>query len=755
MSNIIKVSRVIAGQEFALETGRLAHQANGAVTIHHGGTVVLATAVMSEKGDPNAGFFRLTMEYQERFYASGKIKGSRFIKRDGRSSEMGILKARLMDRPVRPLFPKSITNEVQGIATVLSADLINEPGILALNSISAAMMIAGLPFEGPIGAVRIGMIDGELIAFPTVEQTEEGDLDLLVAGTADAITMVEAGSNIVDEETYLKALQMAHDLIKELCELQMELVAKINPEKRTFDLKAVDEAPYEAVKGFLTKADLDTITGVTKKDVKKPYRALEDKVKAQFAAQIEDDTYSEGALMGAVHQLFEINMRENVLEKEVRLDGRKLDQVRQVDCEVGLLPKTHGSALFQRGETQALTIATLGGPGDAQMIDTMDVNTEKKYIHYYNFPPYSVGEARFLRGASRREIGHGALAERALLPVLPDGKEFAYTMLLVSEIVSCNGSSSMASVCGSSLSLMDAGVPIAKPVAGIAMGMVCSKEFKETGAGGYKILTDIQGQEDFAGDMDFKVTGTEDGITALQMDIKVKGITMEILKEALEKAKVGRAYIMERMLVALPTHRPELNENAPMIMNIVIHPDQIRSVIGKGGETIQKITAECGVQIDIDQDGIVIITAPDQESGNKAKEWVEQITYTPNAGDVFDGTVKTIMDFGAFVEFVPGKDGLVHISEMRPFRVNNVTDILKEGDKVKVRLMEVDGKGRYNLTMKEFYDGAMPGAAPKKEAPAPKKEAAPKMEEVKAAPKPEVKKAESVDDIDLDAPFAF
>ncbi len=725
---------MIAGQEIVLETGRLAHQANGAVTIQHGDTVVLATAVMSEKGDPNASFFRLTMEYQERFYASGKIKGSRFIKRDGRSSEMGILKARLMDRPIRPLFPKNITNEVQGIATVLSADLVNEPGILALNAMSAAMMIGGLPFGGPIGAVRIGMLDGKLIPFPTVEQTENGDMDLVVAGTADAITMVEAGSNEIDEETYLKALQLAHKIIKELCAFQMELVDKINPVMRSYDIKEKDESAIKAVKAFLKKEDLDAISGVTKKEVKKKLQGLEVKVMEEFAASIEDETYTESDIMNAVLELFEKNMRSNILEKEKRLDGRGLDEVRPVTCSVGLLPRTHGSALFQRGETQALTLTTLGGPGDAQIIDTMDIDTEKRYIHYYNFPPYSVGEARMLRGASRREIGHGALAERALLPVLPDKKDFAYTMLLVSEIMTCNGSSSMASVCGSSLSLMDAGVPIKKAVAGIAMGLVCTDEFKENGSGTYKILTDIQGQEDFAGDMDFKVTGTEDGITALQMDIKVKGITIDMMREALEKAKIGRSYIMQCMNEAISGPRKELNKHAPMIMNIKIDPEQIRDVIGKGGETIQKITSECGVDIDIDQEGIVIITAPDQESGNKAKEWVERITYIPKEGEIFEGTVKTIMDFGAFVEFVPGKDGLVHISEMRPFRVNKVTDILKEGDKVKVRLMEVDDRGRYNLTMKEFYEGAMPS---------------------KQKLSTNNEKAKSVNDIDLESPFAL
>jgi polyribonucleotide nucleotidyltransferase len=712
MNKAIAVTHEIGGKTLSLKTGQIALQANGAVTVRYGDTVVLCTAVMSDKGDPKASFFRLTMEYQERFYAAGKIKGSRFIKRDGRSSEMGILKARLMDRPIRPLFPKGITNEVQGIATVLSADLENEPGVLALTGVSAAMLLGGLPFAGPVSAVRVGMIDGEFIAFPTVAQTEEGDLDLIVAGTTDAITMVEAGSKEVDEETYLKALEYAHNLVKELCAFQMELVNQLNPTKRTATLKTVDEAAYEAVKGLLTKEDLDTVTGIGKPEIKKAMHALEEKAMTQFATQIEEGTISEGGIMAALTKLMDNNLRENILVHGKRIDGRLADDVRPVECAVGLLPRTHGSALFQRGETQALTISTLGGPQSAQTIDTMDVDTEKRYIHYYNFPPYSVGEARMLRGSSRREIGHGALAERALIPVLPDGADFPYTMLLVSEIVTCNGSSSMASVCGSSLSLMDAGVPIKKAVAGVAMGLVCSDEFKTSGTGNYTILTDIQGFEDFAGDMDFKVTGTEDGITALQMDIKVAGITVEMMREALAKAKVARDTIMAKMNEAISTPRTELSKHAPLILSMKINPDFIRSVIGKGGETIQKISAECGVEIDIQQDGTISITAPTQEGGSKAVEWIEQITYVPSVGEIFEGTVRNIMDFGAFVELVPGKDGLVHVSEMRPFRVNNPGDVVKEGEKVKVKIIKIDEKGRISLTMKEFYDGAMPGAKP-------------------------------------------
>jgi polyribonucleotide nucleotidyltransferase len=716
---IESISTEIAGRTLKMETGRMAHQADGAVTIQYGDTVLLCTAVMSEKGDPNASFFRLTMEYGERFYAAGKIKGSRFIKRDGRSSEDGILKARLMDRPVRPLFPKGITNEVQGIATVLSADLVNEPGTHAITGMSMAMLLGGLPFAGPIAAVRIGMKDGEFIVFPTMEETAEGDLDLIVAGTADAITMVEAGSNEVTEENYLKALELAHSVIKELCAFQLQLKDKLNPTVRECTVRALGEGVLEAVTGLITKADLDTVQGKGKKQIKKAMNALEDKVMESFAMQIEDGTYSEAHLMTALTKLMDTNLRSNILEHGKRIDGRTSDEVRPVTCEVGLIPRTHGSALFQRGETQALTLTTLGGPGAMQIVDTMDQDTKKDYIHYYNFPPYSVGEARMLRGSSRREIGHGALAERALKPLIPSKADFPYTMLLVSEIVTCNGSSSMASVCGSTLSLMDAGVPLLKPVAGIAMGLVASDEFKESGTGKYVILSDIQGFEDFAGDMDFKVTGTDDGITALQMDIKVKGITIEMMREALALAKAGRATIMAKMVEALPAPRENLSKHAPMIMSIQIDPDFIRMVIGKGGETIQKITAECGVEMDIEDDGIITITAPDQESGEKAVNWVKDITYVPSIGDEFDGTVATLMDFGAFVNFAPGKDGLVHVSNMRPFRVNNVADIVKEGDKVRVKLIKIDEKGRYNLSMKEFYEGPLPGAKPEVAAPRP------------------------------------
>ncbi len=688
----------VAGRELSIETGHFALAADGAVTVRYGDTVVLSTAMMSSKGKEGADFFPMTVEFQERYYASGKIKGSRFIKREGRPSDEAMLKARLIDRPIRPLFPKGTTNEVQLINTVLSADIVNDPGILGITGSSAALLIAGMPFSGPIAGVRIGLVDNELIVFPTAEQIEKGKLDLTVAGTADAITMVEAGAYEVDEETMLKALDLAHKTIKELCEFQMKLVKELNPVAREFTVVKVTDEAKDTVKKVISESDLNTVGGKTKKEVKEKVHALEDKLLEHFKDEIAAETKTEKELIEALGKLIDENMRKNILEKGLRIDGRKLDEIRPISTGVGVLPRTHGSGLFQRGETQVLTLTTLGAPGAAMIIDTMDIDIQKRYMHFYNFPPYATGEVKPLRGVSRREIGHGFLAERALVPVLPSKEDFPYTMLLVSETLTCNGSSSMGSVCGSTLSLMDAGVPIKKPVAGIAMGLITG------GKGEYKILSDIQGLEDFAGDMDFKVTGTDTGITALQMDIKVKGITLEMMSEALAQAKVGRAFIMGKMLETIASPRKELSKYAPLIMTIQIDPEQIRDVIGKGGETIQKITAECGVEIDIEQTGQVIITAPDQVSGQKAVDWVNRITYIPKVGEVFDGTVTRLMDFGCFVEFLPGREGLVHISKLRPYRVERVEDEVKVGDKVKVKLSEIDDQGRNNLSMKEFYD---------------------------------------------------
>ncbi len=723
----------LAGRTLSLDTGKFALQADGAVTIQYGESIVLCSAMMSEKGKEGADFFPMTIDYQERFFAAGKIKGSRFMKRDGRATDEAVLKARQIDRPIRPMFPKGITNEVQGIAMVLSADLENECGVLALTGMSAAMMVAGLPFAGPLAGVRIGMKDGQFIVFPTIEQTTAGDLDLVVAGTMDAITMVEAGANEVTEEKMLEALELAHSVIKQICQLQLDLVAQVSPVARTYDYAKPSDEILALVGGVVSAAELDTVRGVGKAAIKNAVHALQDKVVTHFAAEIEAETQSAGALKEALQKLVDENLRKNILEKDFRIDGRTLDEVRPISCEVGIIPRTHGSGLFMRGETQVLTLTTLGAPGDAQILDSMEMDIEKRYIHYYDFPPFSTGDLKPQRGPSRREIGHGALAERALKPMIPAKEDFPYTIMVVSETLTCNGSSSMGSVCGSTLSLMDAGVPIKKPVSAVAMGLVCSKEFKETGTGTYKILTDIQSFEDFAGDMDFKVAGTNDGITALQMDIKVKGITTAMMKEAMAKGKVARDSIMKDMLSVIAAPRTELSKYAPIITKIQINPDYIRDVIGKGGETIQKITAECGVEMDIEQTGLVIITAPNKEASDKAEQWVRSIVYEPTVGEEFDGTVVSIMDFGAFVEFVPGKDGLVHISMLRPWRVDKVGDVVKLGDKVKVKLIKIDDQGRYNLSMKEFYKDE----APKPAAPAPMSAPAPRPAPMAQAPMPQ------------------
>jgi polyribonucleotide nucleotidyltransferase len=706
----IKLEGEIASRKFTLETGKLANQATGSAVVSLGDTVLLATAVISTPR-PGCDFFPLSCDYEEKYYATGKIKGSRFIKREGRPSDAAVLRSRMIDRPIRPLFPKGTTNDIQIIVTVLSADLEVDPATTAINAASAALMTSGAPFAGPIGAVRIGMIDDKLIVNPTYEEEEKGDLVLTVAGTLDAITMVEAGSNEISDEKMLEALEMAHGEIKKICEMQVELKKKVNPEAVDVIVGEKNEDAVAALEEVITKADLDTVSGKLKKEIKTAIHTLEEKLIAAKEKEIEEEKFSEGELKDLLNDKFEKNLRVNILEKDLRIDGRKLNEVRELNCEVGTLPRTHGSGLFNRGETQILTIATLGGPGKAQIIDTMDKDYERFYMHEYNFPPFSVGESGRRFGPGRREIGHGDLAERALIPVLPEKEKFPYTMRVVSETLSCNGSSSMGSVCGSTLSLMDAGVPIKNPVSAIAMGMVTDKD-AEGKFENYKILSDIQGFEDFAGDMDFKVARTKQGITALQMDIKVKGVSTEILKEALAQAQAGCDEILAAMLKTIPEPRKELNKNAPLIESVKIDPDKIREVIGKGGETIQKITKECEVEMDIDDEGIVTITAPDQEKGEKAKKWVEQIVYVPKAGDEFDGKVVRIMDFGAFVELTPGKDGMVHISALAPNRIEKVEDAVKVGDPIKVKVVEVDAMGRINLT-RIMPDGTVIERAPR------------------------------------------
>jgi polyribonucleotide nucleotidyltransferase len=694
-----KYSISLAGRTLSIETGLLANQSHGSVVVSLGDTVVFASATMA---DPRQGvdFFPLVVDYEEKYYAAGKIKGSRFVKREGRPSEKAILNSRLIDRPIRPLFPKGVTNEVQLICTVLSADMEVDPSTTALIAASAALTISGMPFQGPIGAVRMGLIIDEngqeqIIVNPTYEQIEKGKLNLVVAGTAEAITMVEAASKEVSEDSVLKAMQMAHEEIKKICALQEDFKKAYKKADRPVLIRAASEAAKAAVAETVTKEMMDAVKGKTKGEVKEKIHGLEDALIEKYKAKIEANEISSGELKEELTHVLENNMRENILTKEERLDGRKIDEVRPITCMVGLLPRPHGSALFQRGETQALSITTLGSPGSAQIVDTMDEDIVKRYMHHYDFPPYSVGEVKQLRGPSRRDIGHGDLAERSLIPVLPTKEEFPYTIWVVSEIMSCNGSSSMASVCGSTLSLMHAGVPIKKPVAGIAMGLVSrDKDISK----GYKILTDIQGMEDFAGDMDFKVTGTADGINALQMDIKVKGLSIEVMKEALDRAKVARVFVLGEMKKVIAAPNKELSKYAPLIMNLKINPELIKVVIGKGGETIQKITAECGVEIDIEQDGLVVITAKDQESGKKAVDWVNRLTYIPKAGEVFDGKVVKIMEFGAFVEFLPGRDGLVHISELANFRVKKTEDIVKVGDEIQVKCLGVDEKGRVRLS---------------------------------------------------------
>ena len=681
-----------AGRELTIETGTMGFLADGAVTVRYGDTVVLGTAVVSNLPRPGMDFFPLLIDYEERFYATGKISGSRFIKREGRASEHATLSARLIDRPVRPLFPKGFRNDVQSVAMVISADLEYAPNIIAMTAVSTALMLSGAPFEGPVAGVRVGLIDDKLVAFPSEQQMQNSKLDLTVAGTKDAIMMVEAGANEVDEETMIRAIELAHKAIQPLIKLQEEVVAALGTKAKPFELVTADEDLVAAITHFLEGKLGAAVRHQDHYARHDAIRNLESETLEHFG-----ENYERPALEVAFRKVIDYEIRRGILEDGARPDGRKTDEVRAISATVGLLPRTHGSALFTRGSTQVLNVTTLGSTSYAQLIDTMEEDTTKRYMHHYNAPGYSGGEVKPMRSPGRREIGHGALAERALLPVIPTVEDFPYTIRTVSEVLSQNGSSSMASVCGSTLSLMDAGVPIAKPVAGIAMGLIIDHA---KGKDNYIILTDIQGAEDFAGDMDFKVAGTKDGITALQMDIKVKGITPEIMRNALAQARVGRDHIMSKMMEVLDAPRTEMSQYAPRISKLMIAPEKIKDVIGKGGETINRIIAETGVEIDIEDSGLVMIASTDADGAERAIAIIRGLTEDPEVGTIYTGTVVKLMEFGAFVNVMPGKDGLVHVSQMSDTRVERVSDVVKLGDKVRVKLLEIDSQGRLNLSMK-------------------------------------------------------
>jgi polyribonucleotide nucleotidyltransferase len=677
------------GNELTIETGKLGFLADGAVTVRYGDTVVVGTAVVSNLPREGVDFFPLLIDYEERFYAAGKISGSRFIKREGRASEHATLSARLIDRPIRPLFPKGYRHDVQAVAMVVSADLVYAANIIAMTAVSTALMLSGAPFEGPVAGVRIGLIDGKLVPFPTEEQLAQSELELTVAGTKDAIMMVEAGANEVDEKTMVAAIKLAHESIQPLIKLQEQVVKALGVKEKPYELFKADEGLVEAIKDFMS----DKLGPAVRHEDRYVRHDAVRNLEKETVAQFEND-YEHADIEVAFGKVIDHELRRAILEDGARPDNRKTTEVRPISSQVGLLPRTHGSALFTRGTTQVLNVTTLASTTYAQLIDTMEEDTTKRYMHHYNAPGYSSGEVKPMRSPGRREIGHGALAERALLPMIPPVEDFPYTIRTVSEVLSQNGSSSMASVCGSTLSLMDAGVPLKKPVSGIAMGLVTD------GKGGYVILSDIQGAEDFAGDMDFKVAGTADGITALQMDIKVKGITPEIMEKALEQAKTGRAHILSKMLEVLPEPREDMSPFAPRIYKVMINPEKIALVIGKGGETINKIIAETGVEIDIEDSGLVMIASTDKDGADRAIEIIRGITEDPEIGTIYNGRVVKLMEFGAFVNILPGKDGLVHISQMADKRVEKVGDVVKVGDEVRVKLMEIDPQGRLNLSMK-------------------------------------------------------
>lgn len=683
----------IGGRTWTVETGKYAEQAGGSCLVRCGDTAVLVCATVAKAPRDGVDFLPLSVEFEEKLYSVGKIPGG-FIKREGRPSEKAILTSRLIDRPLRPLFPKGFYNDVQVIATVLSVEQDVTPDIVAMNGSSIALSISNAPFAGPTGAVSVAMIDGEYIINPNCEQRENSRLTLTVAGTRDAVMMVEAGAEEVTEEEMLNAILFAHEEIKKIVAFIERIQAEVGKPKMEVEIHRPDEKLTEEVRAYAfdkVEWSLDTFDRYEREA--RSQQVKQETIEA-FAETYPDSAKDVDAIL---YNITKEIVRDKIINRHIRPDGRALDEIRPIWSEVGILGRTHGSAVFTRGQTQVMTIATLGTIGEAQILDGIGLEDSKRYMHQYNMPPYSVGETRPVRSPGRREIGHGALAERALLPMLPSEAEFPYCMRLVSEVISSNGSTSQASICASTLALMDAGVPIKKPVAGVAMGLI-----KDDENGNIAVMTDIQGLEDFLGDMDFKVAGTREGITAIQMDIKIKGINREILTRALEQARKGRLFILDRMMETLSAPREEISPYAPRIISFKIHPDKIREVIGSGGKTINKIIADTGVKIDIEDDGSVFIASPDAAAAAEAKRIIDGIVKDIEVGDVYLGTVVSIQKFGAFVNLTPGKDGLLHISRLANKRVEKVEDVVQLGDQLLVRVIDIDKQGKISLTRKDL-----------------------------------------------------
>ena len=688
---IIKKERDIGGKILSIETGKMAKQANGSAVVRYGDTMVLVTATCNKEAREDIDFFPLSVEYQEKTYAAGKIPGG-FFKREGRPSEKEILSARLIDRPLRPLFPDGFKNETQIVAFVLSSDRENDGDVLGTVGASVALSISNIPFQGPIAAVRVGRIGGQFIVNPTYSQKDESDLELVIAGTEDSILMVEGESREVSEQDMIAALKFGHPYIKEIIALEKEIIQEFSAQKMEIIPPEIPSDLLPKVNEFAREKIKQAIQETDKKNRHDKLGDIQKEFETTYPEEFE--TYA-SFIKEQLHQIEKEEMRSMIINESRRLDGRGMDDIREISCETGLLPRTHGSALFTRGQTQSLGVTTLGTKIDEQIVETLEGESSKSYMLHYNFPPFSVGEVRFFRGPGRREIGHGNLAERSLKTILPSEESFPYTIRIVSDILESNGSSSMATVCSGSLSLMDAGVPVKCHVAGIAMGLI--KEDNEV-----RILTDILGDEDHLGDMDFKVAGTREGITAFQMDIKISGLSFEIMEEALEKAHKARLKILDIMESTIEKPKADISPYAPRIITLMIPTDRIGEVIGPSGKVIRGIIEETGVKIDIDDSGLTVIASPDVEMANLAKKRIETIIEEPETGKAYEATVKRIMNFGAFAEFLPGKEGLIHISELDTSHVKTVTDIVKIGDKVHVVLKEIDREGRYNLSRKEY-----------------------------------------------------